>query len=53
MITGDSLITAEAVSEMIGLDGGSIDCKELEQLSEGDFNRIIMEKNIFQVLNPE
>lgn len=53
MLTGDSLLTAEAVSRMIGLDGGSIEGKDLERLSEEEFNKIILEKNIFARITPE
>ena len=53
MITGDSLITAEAVSEMIGLDGDSIDARELEKLSESDFVKVVREKTVFARITPE
>jgi len=53
MVTGDSLLTAEAVSEMIGLDGKSIDAKQLEKLSQDEFDRAVMEKNIFARITPE
>ncbi|MCX8158771.1 MAG: HAD-IC family P-type ATPase [Candidatus Pacearchaeota archaeon] len=53
MFTGDSLLTAEAISNMIGLDGGSIDGKELEKLSEEEFNKAVITKNIFARITPE
>jgi Ca2+-transporting ATPase len=53
MITGDSLITAEAVSEMIGLDGDSIEARELEKLSESDFVKVVREKTVFARITPE
>jgi hypothetical protein len=37
MITGDSLLTAVAVSNMIGLEGGSIEESEIQKLSEKEF----------------
>jgi len=53
MITGDSLITARAIAEMIELDGTSIEAKELEKLSENDFNKAVKEKTIFARITPE
>ena len=53
MITGDSLHTAVAISGMIGLDGESIDAKELEKLSEKDFNDTVMQKTVFARITPE
>lgn len=41
MITGDSMITAKAVSDMILLDGGAIDGNELEKLSEKEFDSAV------------
>ncbi|MDD4902765.1 MAG: HAD-IC family P-type ATPase, partial [Patescibacteria group bacterium] len=53
MVTGDSVITAKAVSEMIGLIGDSIEGRELEKLSEKEFNDAVKEKAIFARINPE
>ena len=53
MITGDSLLTAQAVSAMIGLDGESIEAKELEKLSEIYFDIAVKEKTIFARITPE
>jgi len=53
MITGDSLLTANATAEMIELDGASIEAKELEKLSENDFNKALKEKTIFARITPE
>ena len=53
MLTGDSLLTAEAVSEMIGLDGESIEGNELERLSEEEFDSTVRTKTIFARINPE
>jgi Ca2+-transporting ATPase len=53
MITGDSALTARAVANMIGLNGGSIEAHELEKLSEEEFDRIVREKIIFARITPE
>ncbi len=53
MITGDSMITAKAVSDMIHLDGEPIDGNELEKLSEEEFNRAVEQRTIFARITPE
>jgi Ca2+-transporting ATPase len=53
MLTGDSLLTAEAISTMIGLNGGSVEGHELERLSEEEFDVIVQQKTIFARINPE
>jgi len=53
MITGDSLLTAVAVSNMIGLDGESIEEHELEKLSEEEFNDAVRDKTVFAHITPE
>jgi Ca2+-transporting ATPase len=53
MITGDSLLTSKAIGNMIGLDGGSIEAKELEKFSEDEFDKCVMEKTIFARITPE
>ncbi|MEM2956543.1 MAG: HAD-IC family P-type ATPase [Candidatus Pacearchaeota archaeon] len=53
MITGDSLITARAIADMINLDGESIEAKELEKLSGLDFDIAVRDKTIFARITPE
>jgi len=53
MITGDSESTAKAIAKLVGLNGDSIDIKELEKLSKEEFIKIVKEKNIFAKINPE
>ena len=53
MITGDSLLTAVAVSDMIGLDGGSTEESELNKLSEKEFSDMVRQKSIFARITPE
>jgi len=55
MLTGDSLVTAEAVGRIIGLDGekSSIEEHELQKLSEQEFNDIVKNKTIFARITPE
>lgn len=53
MITGDSILTARAVSQMIRLDGESIEGIELEKLSDGEFDKAVQQINIFARITPE
>jgi Ca2+-transporting ATPase len=53
MLTGDSLITAEAISEMIGLQGNSIEEHELRRLSDNEFNDVVRDYVIFARITPE
>lgn len=53
MLTGDSLLTAEAIAKMIGLDTNSIEGYELEKFSDEDFNIAVKEKTIFARITPE
>ncbi|MDP1696119.1 MAG: HAD-IC family P-type ATPase, partial [archaeon] len=53
MITGDSLITAQAVSKMIGLSGESIECRDLEKMSEKEFDSCVQSNVIFARVTPE
>jgi Ca2+-transporting ATPase len=53
MITGDSLITANAISKMIGLEGESTEESELTRLSESEFDACVAQKSIFARITPE
>ncbi|MCK9596052.1 cation-transporting P-type ATPase [Candidatus Pacearchaeota archaeon] len=53
MITGDSVITAKAISNMIELDGEPVEGHELEKLSEREFDRVVREKIVFARITPE
>ena len=55
MITGDSMLTAKAISKMIGLDGeeASIEESELVKLSEKEFSDTVRAKNVFARVTPE
>jgi Ca2+-transporting ATPase len=53
MITGDSLLTAVEIAKLIHLDGEAIEEKDLEKLSEEEFNIVVREKTIFARINPE
>jgi Ca2+-transporting ATPase len=53
MITGDSLLTAVAISDMIGLDGESIEAKDMEKLPDTEFDKCVMEKTVFARITPE
>jgi Ca2+-transporting ATPase len=53
MITGDSIITAIAISKMIDLGGEAIEGIILEKASEEEFERIVREKTIFARITPD
>jgi Ca2+-transporting ATPase len=53
MITGDSVLTAKAISDQIGLDGDSISEHELLKLSEKEFSDTVKNKTIFARITPE
>jgi Ca2+-transporting ATPase len=53
MITGDSMLTAQAVAKMIGMDSEAIEGKDLEKLSKEEFDACIKQKTIFARINPE
>ncbi|MCU0642539.1 MAG: HAD-IC family P-type ATPase, partial [archaeon] len=53
MITGDSLLTAIAISDMIGLDGESTEESELSKMSEKEFDACVMQKSVFARITPE
>jgi Ca2+-transporting ATPase len=53
MITGDSEITAKAIAKMIGLNFESIEGKELERLSDIEFKKAVIEKDIFARITPQ
>lgn len=53
MLTGDSEITARAVSKMINLDGESIEGIELEKLSDREFGEAVQRITIFARITPE
>ncbi len=53
MITGDSVMTAIAISNMIELGGEAIGGNELEKLSEEDFDRVVNQNTIFARITPE
>ena len=53
MITGDSLLTANAISKMIELRGESIEEAKMEKLSQEEFDVCVREKTIFARITPE
>ena len=53
MITGDSMLTAQAVAKMIGMDTEAIEGKDLEKLSKEEFDACVRQKTIFARINPE
>jgi Ca2+-transporting ATPase len=53
MITGDHRITAEAVAQKVGITGKVLEGKELEKLSDKEFDKLADEVNIYARVNPE
>ncbi|MBT4334344.1 cation-translocating P-type ATPase [archaeon] len=53
MITGDSIITAEAVAKRLNLETNSMLGEELDNLSDEELAKKINEINIFARVNPE
>ena len=56
MITGDHKATAKAIGAEIGIDGrsrGVVTGEELEAMADADFERVIIETNIFARVTPE
>jgi Ca2+-transporting ATPase len=53
MITGDYLGTAVAVGNQIGIRGRSITGRELQRLSDDDFENAVEEITIYARVNPE
>jgi P-type Ca2+ transporter type 2C len=53
MITGDHVVTAQAIGEMLGLGPGAISGKELEALSDEELARRLPELHVFGRVSPE
>lgn len=53
MITGDHLLTAQAIAKEIGITGQSITGEELEKLSDLEFSGLVEHINIYARVNPE
>jgi len=53
MVTGDSKLTAKAVAEEIGLDGGLIDSQELQKMSDRELFDAINNVSVFSRISPE
>ena len=53
MLTGDSKFTAEAVAKEIGLDGKSIEARELENMSDRELYSEIDKIAVFSRISPE
>jgi len=53
MITGDSQLTANAVAIQIGLEGNSINSKELEKMTDGELIREIDSIKVFSRISPQ
>lgn len=53
MITGDHLLTAQAIASQIGITGKSITGKELDEMSDEQFEKEVELINIYARVNPE
>lgn len=52
MITGDSLLTASAIANKIGIEGKAIGGEHIDLLTESEFEKAIEEYSIFARINP-
>ncbi len=52
MITGDNALTAQAVAELVGISGGALTGKELDELSEEELTGKIEHVRIFARVSP-
>ena len=53
MITGDHLLTAEAIAAQIGIKGKSITGAELDKVSDEKLRKLVKEISIYARVNPE
>lgn len=53
MITGDHLLTAQAIAKELGIGGESITGADLDKLSDQEFNQKVESINIYARVNPE
>jgi len=53
MLTGDNMLTAKAIGKQIGFEGKIIDSRDLAKLSEQEFNKAVLEYDIFARVSPE
>lgn len=53
MITGDHLLTAQAIAKEIGIEGKSITGADLDKLSDTDFSSQVEDIAIYARVNPE
>lgn len=53
MITGDHLLTAQAIAKEIGIEGRSITGEDLDKLSDEEFNKYVEEIAVYARVNPE
>lgn len=53
MITGDYPLTAKAIGKQLGLKGNILTGKDIENLSEKEFEKKVLKTEIFARVNPE
>jgi len=53
VITGDNALTTKAIADKIGLKGEIIEGKELDKLTESQWNDVVKNKTIFARVNPK
>lgn len=53
MITGDHLLTAQAVAAQIGINGKALTGEDVDKLSEEEFNKKCDEANIYARVSPQ
>lgn len=53
MITGDHLITAQAIAKEVGIEGKAVTGEDLDKISEEQFKSEVEQINIYARVNPE
>jgi len=53
MITGDNINTAIAIAKKIGIKGKSMSGKDLDNISDKEFNKLIEHVSVYARVNPE
>ncbi|MBI2040081.1 calcium-translocating P-type ATPase, PMCA-type [Candidatus Microgenomates bacterium] len=53
MITGDHLLTAQAIASQIGIEGKSITGQDLDKLSDEEFEKEVEQITVYARVNPE
>jgi len=53
IITGDSALTTKAIAKKIGLDGDTVEGRELDKLPDNKWDAVVRDKTIFARITPQ